>query len=138
MALFPVEEEPDASVCKDSLGGHSLSAEAIYQACQQGYTIPVYLELPLTHLSHPSLKVLPLQLLIADTYTLTGKLEYTAENGKPAARLNGSDDTATARMEVIARQIIKFQGISEALSTQDQISPHIKRDFAHILLRNLF
>ena len=42
--------------------------------------------------------------------------------GKPAAHLNGMDDAAHQRMELLTRQMQERQGIDEALKACDQMS----------------
>ena len=43
-------------------------------------------------------------------------------DGKLVAHLNEIDDAANAQMELITKQMAKFQGINEALKAQDQLT----------------
>jgi hypothetical protein len=52
------------------------------------------------------------------------KVYYTTLlfGGKLVAHLNEIDDTATARMELLTKQMAKSQGVNEAFKAQDQIA----------------
>ena len=52
------------------------------------------------------------------------KVYYTTLlfGGKLVAHLNEIDDTATARMELLTKQMAKSQGVNEAFKAQDQMA----------------
>ena len=59
------------------------------------------------------------------TYLREHKKAYYATllfDGKLVAHLNEIDDAANTRMDLLTKQMAKFQGINEALKAQDQMA----------------